>query len=82
MLAATYTSTLTTTATTSVTIETQTFKEATITTDWISKDSVVVGITVGCVLLLLLITLMVTSCHFILKNYPVKKGVPAVISSS
>ena len=41
-------------------------------------DSVVVGITFVCVLLLFLITLMVTSCYFVLKNIAVKQYVSAV----
>ena len=44
-------------------------------TDNPNADSVVVGITFACVLLLALITLMVTSCYFILKNTTVTKNV-------
>ena len=44
-------------------------------------DSVVVGITVACVLLLVLITLMVTVGYFILKTDAVEKGIPTVLSS-
>merc|ERR1712032_1705843 len=85
MIAASHTSTLTTTTTTTIdatiTMITQTIKEATISTDWISQDSVVVGIIFACVFLLFLITSMMTSCYFILKNSTVKKGVPSLMSS-
>merc|ERR1712032_949401 len=57
-------------------------KDTTIVTNWISQDSVVVGITAACVFLLLLITFMVTSCYCIIKSSPVQKGVPSVPSSS
>ena len=43
-------------------------------------DSAVVGITVACVLLLLLVTLMAMSCYFFRTNATVKKGVPVVSS--
>ena len=44
-------------------------------------DSVVMGITFGCVLLLLLITLfLTTNCYFIRKNDTVKKRVSMVSS--
>merc|ERR1712032_584774 len=89
MIAATHTSTSTTTTTNAITATTatttmitQAAKDTTIVTNWISQYSVVVGITAACVFLLLLITLMVTSCYCILKSSPVQKGVPSVPSSS
>ena len=42
-------------------------------------DAVVVGITFPCVLLLILITLMVTSCYFFRKNVTVKKNASVVV---
>merc|ERR1712032_1569589 len=79
MLTMTNTNAITATIATTTTI-TQTAKETTIITDWISQDSVVVGITVACVALLLLITFMVTAFYFSKQNVTVKKGVPAVSS--
>ena len=43
-------------------------------------DAVVMGITFPCVLLLILITLMVTSCYFFRKSVTVKKDVSVVVS--
>ena len=40
----------------------------------------VVGTTVACVLLLLLITLMITVGYFILKNIDIKSGAPVVLT--
>ena len=42
---------------------------------------VVVGITVACAILVFLITLMVTSCYFIVKNGAVQKDVPVTVPS-
>merc|ERR1712032_1526884 len=84
----TSTDTLTTTTSVAITAAlikttamiTETAKEATFTTNWISQDSVVVGMTFACVVLLILITLMVASCYFIHKNGTVKKDIPTIPS--
>merc|ERR1712032_154548 len=72
---ATRTSTLTTTTTTSidVTITTRTMidhaeQEETISTDWISQDSVLTGIILTCAVLFLLIVLIVMGYYFIHKH--------------
>merc|ERR1719506_1770625 len=69
-----------TTVIATTTMITQTVKEATIVTDWISQDLVVVGITFVLVLLFLLITLVITSCHFIGKTVTAKQCLPGIPS--
>jgi hypothetical protein len=57
-----------------------TAKESTISTDWISQGSVVVGIIFTCAVFLFLFTLMMMGGYFILKNSVDKKGGPLVSS--
>ena len=44
-------------------------------------DTVVVGITLACAILLVLILLMTRSCFCILKNGTAKKSVPVLVTS-
>merc|ERR1712032_435333 len=81
LITASQTVTLAKTTTTTLIAATtiHTFNEKSITkNDWISQDSVVVGITVTCVLLLVLTTLMATGYHFICNKFTAKTGVPVM----